>query len=117
MTATIATSQTTTSNTAYADMATVGPTVTITTPTGGGHALVIINASVTTAFMSFQVSGQTTIAAADTMALVRGGTTNAQDCASYLVTLNAGSNTFTAKYKGNGNTGTVANRSLIVIPY
>jgi len=98
-------------------MATVGPTVVITTPTGGGHALVIINASVTTAFMSFQVTGATAISPADTMALVRGGTTTAQDCASYLVTLNAGTNTFTAKYKGNTAQGTVANRSLIVIPY
>jgi hypothetical protein len=103
-TAEIATQQTTVSTT-YADLATSGPAVTLTT---GTKALVIVTARVGVgaseqAFMSYAVSGATTIAASDSTAArwVTVTQSNKQrwSCASMLTSLTAGSNTFTAKYK------------------
>lgn len=117
--AVVATSQTTTS-TSYTDLATSGPAVTVTT---GTKALVILsallkgNAAGDTAFMSFAVSGATTISAADTIALGTNDTGSARPYQSSFatrVTLTAGSNTFTAKYR-TATTGTFANREIIVI--
>ena len=119
-TATVATSQTTTSGT-YTDLATAGPAVTLTT---GTKALVIVtcqisnDASLGLASMGFAVSGATTIAAAQTTSL--SGRANAdfitQASAMYLVTLTAGSNTFTAKYQRLSlGTSTFSNRVITVI--
>ena len=117
--AVVATSQSTTS-TSYTDLATSGPAVTVTT---GTKALVILsakvngNASGDTAFMSFAVSGATTISAADTIALGSNDTSSARPYQSSFatrVTLTAGSNTFTAKYRAATN-ATFANREIIVI--
>lgn len=120
--ATVATSQTTTSTT-YADLATVGPTVTVTT---GAHALVIVtcqlfnNGANNGSFMGFAVSGATTTAAADATALEYDQNANASNAlrasAMYYVTVNAGSNTFTAKYRVTAGTGTFAARTITVIP-
>ena len=117
--ATVATSQTTTSS-SYTDLTTAGPAVTITT---GTKALVIISVKLTSggvgqaAFVGFAVSGATTTAAADASAL---GTDNAPAGSyqsSYVTkaTLTAGSNTFTVKYKSDGTTATFANRQITVI--
>ena len=121
---TVATSQTTTSTT-YTDLATTGPAVTVTIP-ASGNALVILTASQSDgtnnqgAYMAFAVSGATTRAASDTTArIVKNGTGSSavQGSATFFVTgLTAGSNTFTAKYRVTGGTGTFLNRTIIVIP-
>lgn len=117
-TATVATSQTTTS-TAYVDLATVGPTVTLTTRT---KALVILtayfenSAGANDCRMSFEISGATTLAASDANSIRHVGASGTRMSAAALVTLNAGSNVFTAKYKVSAGTGTFINRDLIVVP-
>ena len=118
-TATVATSQTTTS-TSYTDLSTAGPAVTLTT---GTKALVIVSAHLTNSgeqrsYMSFAVSGATTLAAADTRSLMRYITALQELGMSFAVILNgltAGSNTFTAKYRVGGGTGTFYNRDINVI--
>jgi hypothetical protein len=121
--ATVSTSQTVSSAT-YTDLATSGPAVTITT---GTKALVIVSCLHTTAtniqdrgFMSFAVSGATTISASDAYAsmnsaFVATNATSRQSAVTRLSTLTAGSNTFTAKYKNQGNTNGFANREICVI--
>lgn len=122
-TASVATSQTTTSG-VYTDLATVGPSVTITT---GTKALVIVGAKMFnaqaggTTFMSYAVSGATTIAAGDSTSFNRQQSSGTNEyiraTASYLVTtLNAGSNVFTAKYATAAGTATYEARSLTVVP-
>ncbi len=79
------------------------------------------SASVTadSCFMSFAVSGATTVAAADAEAVMQTGGQQ-QGSATYVVTgLTAGSNTFTAKYRSSAaaNTCHFSNRALIVTPY
>ena len=123
-TATVATSQGTTSAT-YTDLATVGPEVTVTT---GTKALVIVSGEMydTTAngspYMAFAVSGATTVAAADLYALTVGPVAaTVPDAigasrATLLTGLTAGSNVFTSKYRrANAGTGTFANRTISVI--
>lgn len=123
--ASVLTAQTTTSAT-YVDLATVGPAATVTIGSTG-RALVTLytahNNSVASSvvFMGFAVSGATTVAAADDFALaftspVGGG--GIRHGASWLVTgLNAGSTTFTAKYKISvSGTGTWTDRKLTVTP-
>jgi hypothetical protein len=118
--ATVATTQTTTS-TSYTDLATAGPAVTITT---GTRALVIVGGLNTNgtntafAYMDFAISGATTRSASDTTAMMfRAASGN--DDKSYsranVVTVTAGSNTFTAKYRQSGGTGVWENRQIIVI--
>ena len=120
-TATVATSQTTTSA-SYTDLATAGPAVTVTT---GTKSLVVITAqssnSVTdqAAIMSFAISGATTAVASDSyrlMAFGSSGLVGSQVSAVYLInTLTAGSNTFTVKYRVSANTGTWLSRNISVI--
>jgi hypothetical protein len=122
-TAEVLTSQTFTSPT-YGDLATAGPAVTITT---GTKVLVIISAqcsnatSQNIAIVSFAVSGATTTAASDANALyVTSPTSNSIFAVSAVIplTVTAGSNTFTAKYRvGGGTTGTFVNRRLTVVAY
>ena len=121
--ATVATSQTISSAT-YTDLATAGPAVTITT---GTKALVIVSCGQTTAtnisdagYMSYAVSGATTIAASDTVATTARHFVASQlvmraSSVSRLSTLTAGSNTFTAKYRNTGNTAGFINREICVI--
>jgi hypothetical protein len=120
--ATVSTSQTTTA-TSYADLATVGPAVTVTTGTQAivGMAGRLFN-NQTSAFesMSFAVSGATTIGAQDSTAIVchSGGTANSQSRVSvirYLAGLTAGSNTFTCKYKVSLGTATFNDRHIWVL--
>jgi hypothetical protein len=119
-TASVATTQTTLSST-YTDLTTSGPAVTLTT---GTKALVILYARSQTgnpvepAFMSFAVSGATTIAATDTRSL---GSYNSNDylgaSSAFIITgLTAGSNTFTCKYRQDGvTTGYWQDRVISVI--
>ena len=124
-TAVVATYQGTTSNT-FVDLATVGPSVTITT---GTKALVIISCYLSNATsggganMAFAVSGATTIAADAELSqnINPGGAyvippiQTAQ--AFIMTTLTAGSNVFTAKYSRESGTGTAnfSRRNISVI--
>lgn len=121
--ATVATSQTTTS-TSYTDLATVGPAVTVTT---GTLALVMLKTAVENntvnvgSFMGFGISGASSVAASDSFAISVAGIAASQRCrvgAAFWVTgLTPGSNIFTAKYKVVSNTGTFVQRDLIVLPF
>jgi hypothetical protein len=108
----------------YTDLVTAGPAVTLTT---GTKALIIVSASISIStsnnygFMSYEVSGATTIAASDGVALFStfpdsNGNLRASS-ASRLSTLTAGSNTFTSKYRriGSGIGAYFGNREIIVI--
>jgi hypothetical protein len=119
-TATVDTSQTT-SSTSYTDLSTSGPAVTLTT---GTKVLVIISTFATQDAldtgryprMSFAVSGATTTAASDVYAKRGGSTYPTQNSFVGLLTVTAGSNTFTAKYATTaGGNSTFSNRQITVI--
>jgi hypothetical protein len=69
--------------------------------------------------MSFDVSGATTTAASDTYAAwYRNGTNyQTQLSATFPVTLTAGSNTFTTKFRVNAGTGIFLSRTIAVKVY
>lgn len=123
------TGQSTTSTT-YTDLATTGPTVTLTT---GTKAIITIsciainnvanaNAESGVTAMSFAVSGASTISASDTRSAqgpqIHTSHYNTRSATIYLDTLTAGSNTFTAKYRVAGSlatgTGTFYYRHMTV---
>lgn len=117
--ATVATSQTTTS-TSYTDLATAGPSVTLTTGTSAIvwiHCSTLNNSGVQNN-IAVAVSGATTVAAADGNSIKFTGATGtlqaAQAFAIKLTGLTAGSNTFTLKYKVSAGTGTFENRTITV---
>jgi len=124
--AVVATNQTT-SSTSYTDLATAGPAVTVTIGSTG-KALVTLHSAIANAtsnlasFYGFAISGATTVPASDTTAIgftsafasngIRTGTI-------ILVTgLNAGSSTFTAKYRMDPGPGpaTFVDRRVSVTP-
>lgn len=117
----ITTSQTTTSS-AFTDLATPGPTVTVTT---GTKALVFASCQMSNSQsnsvtqMSVAVSGSTTIAASQSDDLYNdglgAGNANRGTVAILFDTLNAGSNTFKMQYRVNAGTGTFYDRTLIVM--
>lgn len=120
--ASVATSQTTTSTGAYADMATVGPAVTVTIG-ASGMALVIVSSQIKNntadqaSYTSFALSGATTAVPATTYgvsAATIGWTSGSRT--SIRTGLTPGSTTFTMKYIVDSGTGTFANRTIIVIP-
>ncbi len=113
------TTQQSTTSTSYTDLATTGPSVTLTT---GTKALVLIacqssNGSTVERNISYAVSGASTISAGDSTAItVQGAANDTVRVAIFdYVTLTAGSNTFTMKYKVNANTGYFLNREICVI--
>jgi hypothetical protein len=119
--ASVATSQTTTS-TSYTDLATSGPAVTVKTDSKALVTLTCLvsnNGTNNNSYMGFAVSGATTVAAADTAALRVQASSNIpslQLSVTIPVTgLTAGSNTFTAKYRVDGGTGTWQSRSISVV--
>lgn len=112
-----------TTSSSYADLATVGPTITATT---GTKAFVIYSAGMSTddstmrlLSVSVAVSGATTTAAADDVALRLPSLSDyaTQATMAHLFTLTAGSNTFTMKYKTAGGNTKFYRRQLIVIPF
>jgi hypothetical protein len=119
--ATVATSQTTTQTASYADMATVGPAVTVTVGSSGS-ALVIVscqmkNDAAVASYTSFALSGATTAVpstAYGVSAATTGWTSGSRT--SIRTGLTPGSTTFTMKYIVDSSTGTFANRTIIVIP-
>lgn len=118
----IATDESTTS-TSFADLATVGPVVTVDT---GTTALVFYSTGVYNSGannlmeMSYDVSGSTTVAASSTNAALVDGITanNIPRIGSFNLQsgLTPGSNTFTAKYRTSAGTANFFNRELVVIP-
>jgi hypothetical protein len=117
----ISTSQAVTSQ-SYTDLATVGPSVTLTT---GTRVLVIIAAHANTggsnnnAIISFATSGATSISANDDWACVfpeSGSNENMRLSMATRQSVTAGSNTFTMKYRSKNNTQvTYKQREIIVI--
>lgn len=125
----VTTSQSTTSTT-FADLATAGPSVTVTIGQNG-MALVGIsanvwnNTNVAFSFMGFAISGASTVAAADLYSWKRqqpSASVEAREGVTFLVTgLTPGSTTFKAQYRvqtgGSGaGTGTWADRQIWVLP-
>jgi hypothetical protein len=119
---TVATEQSTTS-TSFTDLATVGPSVTVTT---GTTAVIVIScgldneASGRAPRVGFAVSGASTIAATSTQCLRlsnSGARSSMQSSVVYVVSgLTAGSNTFTLKYLStDGGTVSFVNRNVFVI--
>lgn len=105
----------------YADLTTVGPSVTVTV-SAARTALVFTKAQVvntTTAddvYTSFAVSGATVLAASDTRAMRHNGTGTAEAYSAVsVVALAAGTSTFTAKYRTDGGVARWANRVLAVV--
>lgn len=116
----------TTTSTTFTDLtgAAIGPTVTVTT---GTMALVFIhgqmgNSGTGSARMAYDVSGATTIAAADNRGNavfgVAGVTIATGTAVLHFggVALTPGSNTFTAKYRVSSGTGTFSARRISVLP-
>ncbi len=120
-TATVATSQTT-SSTSFTDLATVGPAVTLTT---GTKVLVIVNCWFDSLsnnehqYADFAISGATTRSASTTTSLTArgqsGGMFRLRASAANLMTVTAGSNTFTMKYAVGGGTQTFQDRTIVVV--
>lgn len=118
---TISTSQTTTS-TSYADLATVGPAVAVTTGTQAlcfWEAQMSCSVSNTSVRSAVAVSGASTFGASDSEDLYIDGLPAGQQiraAAFQMWTgLTGGSNTFTQKYKVGAGTGTYLDRQLAVI--
>lgn len=121
-TATVATSETTTS-TSYADLATTTDSVTVTI---GANGLALIafscrlsNSSTSDNRVAVDISGASTVAAADakSLALFTPNTSLVSMSYCYLATgLTAGSTTFKMKYRVSAGTGTFLNRNISVIP-
>lgn len=118
--ATVATGETTTSVT-YVALATAGPTV--SSVVTGTLAIVSVTSQVNnttdgaSARHGFDVSGSTTIAANDPQSALLQATSS-RDCSqtrTMLVTLTAGTNTFTSKYRVSSGTGRWQDRDLLVI--
>lgn len=118
---TVATSQTTTS-TAFTDLATVGPSITVNT---GARAFITLSARLSNntvneaSSISFEVSGATSSAANDARAFeMTSSTANAfirGSTAGLFSGLNPGMNTFTMKYRVTGGTGTFLRRNISVL--
>lgn len=117
-----------TSSTSYTDLATVGPSVTMTLVSGQG-CLVIISARGCNSLggtggqsvFSFAVSGATTLSASDSNGLealapcTGGPQSTTSTRVTWFTAAATGSHTFTMKYKvANGGTSTFADRRIIV---
>ena len=119
----VTTAETTTS-TSFSDLATAGPAVTVTT---GTSALVTVSCNILNntggaiGFMGYAISGATTVAADQSIALgFESSAAGDQLYASWSHLksgLTAGSNVFTAKYSVTAGTGTFRYRYITVIPF
>lgn len=124
-TAAVATVETTSSAT-FADLATVGPSVTATVG-ANGRALVILTADASNtmlngyAVMGFTASGASTVAASSARALYNKAAVANNNfrasCVVPLTGLTPGSTTITAKYETlGGGVATIGNREITFIP-
>lgn len=118
----------TTTSTTYTDLTTSGPSATVTVGSSG-RVIVILTAGTTglaaganqTSYLSVAVSGATTVAASDSNSvyLTTSGNTNGNSIGGLieLTGLNAGSTTFTMKYRISAAQSTrFYARSITVIP-
>lgn len=114
----------TTTSTTYTNLTGtgIGPTITVDT---GPAALVIVRCSAEnsgggSSRMAYEISGDTSLAAADNRGVgffgAAGGNINASDV-SLVSALTPGSNTFTAKYRVSSGTGTFTSRRILVLPF
>lgn len=112
-----------TSSTSYTDLATFGPSVTLTTGTEAYITISAVSAKTTpnnayTASISIEVSGATTIVPVDAngtqVASPGSGFATPMSTRYKLTGLNPGTNTFTMKYKVDGQAFSFRNRSIIV---
>ena len=116
----------TTTSTSFTDLdgpALAGPAVTATT---GTAAIVIVHGTIAnsgtgSARMAYDVSGASTVAAADNRGIGIFGVAGVSLVAGTTVlhvagSLTAGSNTFTAKYRVSSGTGTFSARRIAVFP-
>jgi len=121
-TATVATSESTTSG-SYTNLTTSGPAVTLTT---GTKALVIASCQIENltnnnqeGYVDFAISGATTRSASDATAIylkANSSSPRIRTSVANSVTVTAGSNTFTMKYRADSvSSTTFSDRSLIVI--
>lgn len=121
--ATVATSETQASGTAYGDLATAGPAVTVVMT--GTIAIIWLSATASGAFVgnssriAVAVSGASTVAAADANAAAISSHAASHNLnlsrVLVLTGLTPGSNTFTVKYSNDGGgTWTFFNRSIAV---
>jgi hypothetical protein len=110
----------------YADLATVGPAVTLTVP-ASGRVLVSVTSGMTgssgavSCFMSFATTGANITAASDANSVtLASGTLQRASASAVLSGLAPGSTTFTGKFKREGGGGsatcTFVNRSIMAIP-
>ena len=118
----------TTTSTSYGNLTTTGPVCTCATGTNalvGLYADVSVNTAGTVAYMSYAVSGASSLGSADSRAL--GWATPSTAAASFLLStyvhletgLTPGTNTFTAQYRvgSGGGTGSWSNRNMFVLPF
>ncbi|HEY6836436.1 MAG TPA: hypothetical protein VI142_08180 [Gaiellaceae bacterium] len=112
-------------STAYGDLGTVGPSITLPVPSTGRVLITVTaqmvgNASSTSCYMSFAASGANTISATDANAVIlAAGSVQRSSATSVLSGLTLGSTTFTAKYRVTGGGAancTFSNRSIMGIP-
>jgi hypothetical protein len=115
----IATSEST-SSTSFTDLATPGPAIAATT---GTAAFVTMASSIANTGSGFDlvavaVSGATTVAAVEANSIgLAPGTTGARLAGGVLLTgLNAGTNTFTLKYRVSASSGSFLDRRIGVFP-
>jgi hypothetical protein len=113
-----------TTSTSYVNLATTGPTVTVT---HGAFVLVMwstqLQSSVgsNASFMSYAVSGSNTIAASDNISITQTVASLTQPWRvgnmNIHTTLTPGTSTFTAKYRVESGTADYSDRFLAVIPF
>lgn len=110
----------TTTSTTYGDLSgNSGPAVTVDTGTAALVSLTVSSFSTGNAsWMSFAVSGATTLAATDTNSIQFNSTAGMRWGAVYLISgLTAGSNTFTCKYRiSTSGTATYGTPRIGVVP-
>jgi hypothetical protein len=111
--------------TAYGDIATVGPSVTVNT---GINALVFTvaqleNQAGAATWASYGVTGATSSPITDTRAIMTnagsggGGTYGGRCGATHLIGLNTGSNTFKMQYRVSSSTGVFDDRRIMIMPF
>ena len=122
--ATVAANQST-SSASYTDLATVGPSVTVTVGPSGMvmfaiSSLITVSAAQGLGYISIAASGANTITASDTNYYVFQSSSSSGNLSAsvtkILSGLNAGTTTFTLKYKSLNSSVSFLNRTLSVIP-
>jgi hypothetical protein len=112
----------TTTSTVFTDLATIGPSVSVTT---GVAALVFThcgmeNSGTGSVRMGYEVSGASSVVAADNKGsglAGTGGLNVVHSCVTIETGLTPGVNVFTAKYRVSASVGTFLSRRIGVVPF